>query len=88
MVGFEIAIDKFGLPVKCRKCGAKGFVKPGTNYGGWWRNKLSRRSIWYCPDHAHNGSAMKDNIENRYKTPEPEQPPEPSAEEELYKLLD
>ncbi|HYG84609.1 MAG TPA: hypothetical protein VD907_07085 [Verrucomicrobiae bacterium] len=81
------ALLEIGLPVKCRTCGKRGFVKPGTDHDGWWRIKLLGKSKWYCPDDAPKGQAMHQSIEDRYRTPEPVAE-SPSVEEELYKLLD
>ena len=82
----EPALIAVGLPVKCRKCGKKGFVKPRTDYGGWYKSRLLRRTTrkWFCPEHAEKGEKMDKNFYERYKTPEPVE----STEEELYKLLD
>jgi len=82
------ALIQVGLPVKCRTCGKKGYVKPHTDYNGWYRWKLLREvSRWYCPDDAPKGVAMKQNMDDGYPTPELETAPE-DIEAELYKLLD
>lgn len=86
----EEAIERVGLPVKCRTCGKKGRVKPRTDYGGWFRWKLITRTLWYCPTHGMLGMHRKEVLESTYVTPEPD--PEPVSVEsdldELYKLLD
>lgn len=86
----DAALLQVGLPVRCRKCRVRGFVRPQTDYGGWWRLKLLRgRSIWYCPEHALDGREGEQAIIDRY----PDKKAEPvvdtaTTEEELYALLD
>lgn len=80
-----------GLPVKCRKCDTKGFVKPDKKYGGWYKSRLFRtkRLRWYCPEHHDIGKSVDDKF---FKTvdnqPREEVDQQASVEEELYKLLD
>ena len=50
--GIDGAIRRFGLPVKCRLCDARGRVIPCTDYGGWAKLKTVVRTSWYCPDHS------------------------------------
>lgn len=91
----EAALRAVGLPVKCRKCSQKGFVKP-NDYNGWYRSKWGPRSKrWLCPDHADEGKAFDKHFTDRFKTPEggqeqakPEEKPEETTVDELYKLLD
>jgi len=80
---------KVGLPVKCRKCGEKGFVRPRSDYGGWYRSKMLRltRNKWFCPEHYEIGRKMDNRFYENYKTPDPEPEPEDTTEA-LYKLLD
>jgi hypothetical protein len=71
----------------------KGFVKPRSDYGGWYKSKLFRfrpRKRWYCPEHHDFGKHRDDHFYDRYKTPEPpvEEKVTESTTEELYKLLD
>ena len=89
------ALIQVGLPVQCAygDCGQKGFVKPRSDYGGWYKSKLFRfrpRKRWYCPEHHDFGKQRDDHFYDRYKTPEPpvEEKVTESTTEELYKLLD
>ncbi|MES1987272.1 MAG: hypothetical protein V4440_04440 [Pseudomonadota bacterium] len=77
------ALIQVGLPVKCdwADCGTTGFVKAGSDHGGWHRHTLKR---WYCPKHAKKAAEQYKAFQDKYATPEPEV----STEEELYKLLD
>lgn len=88
----EEALRTVGLPVKCRTCSKKGFVKPHSDYGGWYRSKWGPRSKrWLCPDHADAGKASDKHFTDRFKTPEGGQEqakPEETTVDELYKLLD
>ncbi len=83
-----------GFPVKCRKCGEKGFVKPRTDYGGWYKSKLLRMSVkrWFCPEHYEIGRKMDNHFYENYLTPDPYDAKELAAieetQDELYKLLD
>jgi len=79
----EWAIDRVGLPVTCRKCKAKGFVKPRTDYGGWsrWR-ALRGPSTWYCPKDIYAQERAVARISGA-TTPQPEL----SVEEQLYALI-
>lgn len=85
------ALAKVGLPVKCAygDCTTSGFVKPGSDYGGWYKSRLFRfkRKRWFCPKHFEEGKAIDDKFYKTYKTPDPELSPE-SATEALYKLLE
>jgi hypothetical protein len=88
----EQALIQVGLPVTCGlgDCETKGFVKPWTDYGGWYRSKLFRRrprQKWFCPDHHQEGQAIDNRFYENYKTPDPEPEPE-NVEADLYKLLD
>lgn len=85
----EAALEQVGLPVKCRKCRKKGFVKPRTDYGGWYKSKLLRfkPNRWFCPKHYEIGRKMDNHFYENYRTPDPEPEPE-NVEDELYKLLD
>lgn len=85
----EAALYSVGLPVTCRHCGEKGFVKPHTDHGGWYKSKLFRtkRIRWYCPEHYQMGRDVDNKFYENYKTPDPEPTPE-DATAELYKLLD
>lgn len=90
----EEALIQVGLPVTCAfgDCGTKGFVKPATDYGGWYKSKFFRlrfKKRWYCPEHYEKGREIDNRFYENYKTPDPY--PEESVEkteEELYKLLD
>lgn len=81
------ALIQVGLPVKCiyADCQTRGFVKPGTDYGGWYKARIyrKRKNKWFCPEHYNNG---KEADERFYKTPQPEL--KDTTEEELYKLLE
>lgn len=88
------ALIQVGLPVKCAygDCESKGFVKPHSDYGGWYKSKFFRfrpRKRWYCPDHYEEGRAIDNKFYENYRTPDPY--PEQQTEntvDELYKLLD
>lgn len=79
----DFAIDKIGLPVKCTRCNKKGFIKPRTDYGGWYRIKILRKYRWYCPEHNESATNFHNNFKEQYKTPQKDR-----TEEELYKLLE
>lgn len=81
------SLIKVGLPVTCSSCGEKGFVKPGSDYSGWYRRRLGHKSRWYCPADAISIKKLVESLEQKYRTPEPEQTPEDTTEA-LYKLLD
>jgi hypothetical protein len=85
------ALTKVGLPVSCAfgDCETKGFVKPKSDYGGWYKSRLFRfkRKRWFCPKHFEEGKAIDDKFYEKYKTPVAKLPPE-DATEALYKLLD
>jgi len=84
------ALIQIGLPVKCiyADCQAKGFVKPKTDYDGWYKAKLYRRKRkrWFCPEHKLEGVDLDKKFYEDYKTPEPEV--KENTEAELYKLLE
>lgn len=85
------AILKVGLPVKCRKCKKEGRVKPGGDYGGWYKSKIyrSHKIKWYCPKHYEIGRAVDNRFFDNLNTPDPYTAKDrPTIEEELYKLLD
>lgn len=86
----EYALLKVGLPVKCRKCRVKGFVKP-HDYQGWYKSRLLRMkpNKWFCPEHFEVGKAMDDRFYKEYDTPAPE-PIEivEGTTEALYALID
>lgn len=89
------AIRQVGLPVHCRKCEVAGFVKPGTDYGGWYKSKKYRttNNRWFCPEHYEIGRKVDNDFFQRSPTPDPYSEEEKqkqieSTEEELYKLLD
>jgi hypothetical protein len=86
MMAVDMAIELVGCPVKCRKCYAKGMVKPGTDYGGWYKSRFYRlqKYKWYCPEHRAIGEKVDWQFYESNKTPEPKL----STEDELYKLLD
>lgn len=88
-IQMEQGLIEVGLPVKCYKCKKNGFVKPRTDYGGWYKSKLFRfkRLRWFCPEHYEVGRAIDNKFYENYKTPDPYPEPE-DATEELYKLLD
>ena len=79
---------KIGFPVNCRKCRVEGRVRPQTDYGGWYKSTLLRKSNrWFCPEHHDIGKQMDNGFYARYATPEPVEAPEETVDE-LYKLLD
>ncbi len=85
----EEVLQRVGLPVKCSTCAATGYVKPRTDYGGWYKSRLFRKTLkkkWYCPEHAAAGKHTDDYFYQITATPPPSV--EASTEEELYKLLD
>jgi hypothetical protein len=79
------AIAKIGLPVRCRKCRVRGFIIPGSDYGGWFKSMLFTRPHlrWYCPEHYEIGKA----VDTRFNEIHVEVPVD-TTEEELYALLD
>lgn len=83
----EQALIQVGLPVRCcwADCEATGFVKPGTDYGGWVRRL---RKSWYCPEHAKQAQEFYNNIVERYRTPEPVIDEVEQTVDDLYKLID
>jgi hypothetical protein len=90
----EEALRQIGLPVKCAygDCEVTGHVKPGTDYGGWYKSKMFRfkpRKRWFCPEHYEDGRRIDNKFYENYRTPDPY--PEQEAEatiDELYKLID
>ena len=75
----EPALLNVGLPVLCAgatdeaiRCDLRGFVKPGTDYSGWYKSKLLRgysTKRWFCPEHASDGKEIDDRFYARYQTP-------------------
>lgn len=91
----EEALIQVGLPVKCRMCETRGFVKPkfmDPEHGGWYKSRMFRtkRLRWYCPEHYENGRAEDNKFYENYKTPDPypEEVAQAKTTEELYALLD
>ena len=86
----EEALIQVGLPVKCiyADCQTRGFVKPGTDYDGWYKAELyrRRRKRWFCPKHHNNGKEIDDRFYKKYETPIPKV--KETTEDELYKLLE
>lgn len=84
------ALSQVGLPVKCRHCDATALVKPGTDYNGWSRSRVTKK--WSCPEHSSEG--MDNSFKRRFSenTPiviESEVVEEPTDElDKLYELLD
>jgi len=56
------ALSQVGLPVKCRHCDKSHMVKPGTDYDGWSKSKVSKK--WSCPEHSAEG--MDESFRRRY----------------------
>lgn len=83
-----------GLPVTCAygDCEETGFVKPRSDYGGWYKSKFYRlkpRKRWFCPKHYEKGRELDNRFYDNSRTPDPY--PEQKiddVEAELYKLLD
>lgn len=89
----EQAILAVGLPVTCIDCGAKGSVKPRSDYGGWYKSRLlrNRAKKWYCPSHAVKYKKVEDRfLSGGYSknTPIEVETKEKSVEEQLYDLID
>ncbi len=90
----EEALLQIGLPVTCAygDCGQKGFVKPHTDYGGWYKSKMFRmrpRKRWFCPEHYTFGRDKDNHFYENYKTPDPyTETDTPDMIEELYALID
>lgn len=87
------AIIQVGLPVKCAygDCKATGFVKPASDYGGWYKSRLFRFRIskrWFCPKHAQKGKDIDKKFYEMTKTPAPAAEPAKETVEDLYALLD
>ncbi len=83
---------KVGLPVKCKICDKREFIKP-HKYNGWYRYKrIKSLSWWYCPDHAKAEEYFnknKEDILTRNKSLYSESKvKQVDSIEELYKLLD
>lgn len=76
----EYVIERIGLPVRCHICKVLGFVKPRTDYGGWFRLKSLGRVLWYCPEHAAGG-------ESRGNPPLGATASAPKQEDELEALM-
>lgn len=88
----EQTLIRIGLPVKCAygDCKAKGFVKPQSDYGGWYKSKMFRFKMhkrWFCPKHYEKGRELDNRFYENYKTPDP-YPEKEATVDELYKLLD
>lgn len=86
------ALIQIGLPIKCAygDCDIKGFVKPHSDYAGWYKSKMFRKLYhqrWFCPGHYQMGREMDNKFYENYKTPDPE-PDVTDTVDELYKLLD
>lgn len=81
----EETLIQVGLPVRCRKCRERGFIKAGSDYNGWFKSKIFKQPHlrWYCPDHAKIGKAVDDRFNTVGITAAPD-----TTEEELYALLD
>lgn len=90
----EEALLQVGLPVSCAygDCEAHAFVKPRTDYGGWYKSKFFRfrfKKRWFCPEHYEAGREIDNRFYDNWKTPDPyNENDTASIEEELYKLLD
>ncbi len=90
----EEALINVGLPVKCAygDCGEKGFVKPHSDYGGWYKSKFFRlrpKKRWYCPEHYDKGREIDNKFYENWRTPDPyTEKDTPNIEAELYALLD
>lgn len=85
----EEALIRYGLPVKCRKCKKKGVVKPATDYNGWYKSKLFRKSNrWFCPEHYNVGKQADDNFYVRISQPVVIEENDESDLEKFYKLID
>lgn len=83
----ESALTKVGLPVKCRTCGTRAFVKPNSDYDGWWRIKIMGKPVWYCPEDVPKGQGMHSGVANLLETMTPLETSDHTVDE-LYKLLD
>lgn len=89
MIMVEEALKRVGLPVKCHVCKTRGFIKPNTDYGGWYKLKVLRSpSKWYCPEEAKAVKQSRHDFDARYNTPEEKIDTTEQAKDELYKLLD
>lgn len=78
----EEALIQIGLPVRCHQCGESGYVKPGTDWGGWARWKSLRGTcIWYCPDHADAAQRLSNPVLGSTAS-------EPKQDTELDELMD
>ena len=90
----EEALLQVGLPVKCAygDCEDTNFVKPQTDYDGWYKSKFFRfrfKKRWFCPEHYEAGREIDNRFYDNWKTPDPyNENDTASIEEELYKLLD
>lgn len=93
----DATLFRVGMRVRCRICPAEGRVKPQTDYEGWYKSKLLRKSNrWFCPgEHYKIGRDMDNRFYDNHMTPDPwteeekkAQEHAKSAEEELYELLD
>lgn len=79
------ALIKIGLPVTCSSCGDKAFVKPNTDYNGWYCRRLGSRRRWYCPKDSVHLKRMIESMNEAHVAP-PARPEE--TIEDLYRLLD
>lgn len=90
----EAALTQVGLPVVCAyaDCGQKGYVKPQSDYGGWYKSKMFRFKMhkrWFCPDHYKEGREIDNTFYRNLNTPDPYSESElEKTQDELYKLLD
>lgn len=89
------ALIQIGLPVCCAygDCGTTAFVKPHSDYDGWYKSKFFRlrpRKRWFCPEHYEKGREIDNRFYENYKTPDPylEKKGVETTVDELYKLLD
>lgn len=89
----DAALELVGLPVKCAygDCEATGFMKPRSDYDGWYKSKMFRlkpRKKWFCPDHYEHGRQIDNRFYENIRTPDPYDGDKETVEEQLYKLLD
>ena len=93
------ALLQVGLPVACaiEDCEIKGFVKPQSDYGGWYKavkRFTAWKKRWFCPEHYDEGKKI-DHLYDNFKTPvftpivvPDSEPDEPEDIEKLYALID
>ena len=88
------SLVQVGLPAHCAfgDCDTKGFVKPHTDYGGWYKSKMFRKLFhkrWFCPEHYEEGRTIDNKFYKNYLTPDPYPAEEIEAtQDKLYKLLE